>query len=229
MLGVEKSILYKALVMAISSKQRQKKLERKRKKKKGLLAKKNKDISVSQSKAANYASLPIYECLVPDALFEIGIGNVIVSRRTPTGNITFGAFLVDVFCLGVKSAFLTVVREFDYENKVKASLMMSDELQTFESIHPECAKKLVEGAMAYAKELGFSHHQDYENAKNIFGDIVSSNCPVKYKYGKDGKPFYIRGPNETMAEAKEIVNQLHQRCGEDGFDYLVILGEGSIP
>ena len=72
--------------MAISAKQRQKRLERKAKKRKQLLAKKNMDISLSKSKVASYSNQPIYECLAPDGLFEIGLGNVIVSRKAPKGN-----------------------------------------------------------------------------------------------------------------------------------------------
>jgi hypothetical protein len=211
--------------MAISAKQRQKKLERKAKKRKQLLAKKGVGIILSKSKAANYSNQPIHECLVPDGLFEIGLGNVIISRKAPKGNIAVSTFVVDIFCLGVKNALFRVLSEFDYDT-LKTSLMASHEDQALESIHPACARKLLEGAVAYAEELGFSCHPDYVNAKGIFGDIDPSSCPVKYTYGKDGKPFYIRGPNETMAEAQRIINQLYQRCGEGGFDYLMMIDEG---
>ncbi len=211
--------------MAISAKQRQKRLERKAKKRKQLLAKKNMNISLSKSKVASYSNQPIHECLAPDGLFEIGLGNVIVSRKAPKGNIAVSAFVVDVFCLGVKNALFRVLSEFDYDT-LKTSLMAAHEDQAFESIHPACARKLLEGAVAYAEELGFSCHPDYVNAKGTFGDIDPSGCPVKYTYGKDGKPFYIRGPNETMAEAQRIINQLYQRCGEGGFDYLMMIDEG---
>lgn len=211
--------------MANTAKQRQKKLERKAKRKRHILAKKNKGISLAKSIAASYSNQPIYECLVPDGLFEIGIGNLIVSRKAQNDNIAVSVFVVDVFCLGVKNVLFRVLSEVDYENKLKSSLMASHEGQAFESIHPACAKKLLEGAVTYAEKLGFSCHPDYKNAKDIFGDIDSSSCSVKYTYGKDGKPFYIRGPNETVIKAKKIVNQLHQRCGEGGFDYLVMLDE----
>lgn len=209
--------------MAISSKQRQKRLERKAKKKKSL--KINRSISLSKRKAARYSTCPIHECLVPHGLFEIGIGNVMVSRKPPNGNIAVSVFLVDIFCLGVKDAFFRVLKEGEYENKLIASLMESHEGQTFKSVDPSCARKLLEGAVAYAEELGFSHHPDHKNAKNIFGDIDSSNCPIKYTYGKDGKPFYVRGPSETVEKARQIVNHLNQRCGEGGFDYMVMLNE----
>jgi hypothetical protein len=219
--SLENYLLYGGLIMAISAKERQKKLERKAKKKKSM--KMNRPISLSKRKVASYSTHPIHECLVPDGLFEVGIGNVIVSRRVPNGNIAVSVFLVDIFCLGVKDAFFRVLSEGEYENRFKASLMESHEGQTFKSVDPSCARKLLEGAVAYAEELGFSYHPEHKNAKNIFGDIDSSNCPIKYTYGQDGKPFYVRGPNETVEKARQIVNHLNQRCGEGGFDYMVML------
>lgn len=210
--------------MVISAKERQKKLERKAKKKKKSI-KMTRPISLSKRKAASYSTFPIHECLIPDGLFEIGIGNIIVSRRVPKGNIAVSVFIVDMFCLGVKDAFFRVLSEAEYENRFKVSLMESHEGQTFRSVDPSCARKLLEGAVAYAEELGFSYHPDYKNARNIFGDVASSDCPIKYTYGKGGKPFYIRGPNETVEKARQIVNHLHQRCGEGGFDYMVMLNE----
>jgi hypothetical protein len=69
-------------------------------------------------------------------------------------------FVVDVFCLGVKNALFRVLSEFDYDT-LKTSLMASHEDQAFESIHPACARKLVEGAVAYAEELSFSCHFEF--------------------------------------------------------------------
>ena len=91
---------------------------------------------------------------------------------------------------------------------------------------PECLRKLIEGAVAYAAEVGFSYHPDYENAKGIFGDIDSSSCSESFTYGKDGKPFYMRGPYETRAQAQRIVEQLHEHCGEGGYHFLIELEPG---
>jgi hypothetical protein len=210
--------------MALSAKQRQKKLERKNKKRKQ--HRKYPGASrLLRDKAENYTRFPIHECLVPDGLFETGLGNVIVTRQTQQGTIAISAFVVDVYCLGVKNALFKVSNEYDYEHTIKPRLIQSHEGQYFESLHQACAKKLIEGAIHYAEELGFSPHRDYHNAKNIFGDIDASVCPVKYTYGKDGKPFYIRGPNESSNQASKIIDQLHTRCGEGNYNYLVTLDE----
>jgi len=211
--------------MAISEKQRQKKLAKKNRKRK--LTKSLLNIADQQKlSSSSYAGFPIHECFVPNTLFEIGIGYVIVTRKTPTGLIAISAFVVDVYCLGVKNALFKVSNEFEYENTIKPQLMGSNEETEFENIHQNCARKLVEGAVLYAEELGFPPHRDYKQAQKLFGDIDVNSCPVKYTYGKDGKPLYIRGPNESTSQAKQIVDKLSRKCGEGNFDYLLMPDDG---
>ena len=211
--------------MVLSAKQRQKKMEKKNKKRK-IHRRFAGAGNISRDKAANFAKFPFHECLGPSGLFETGLGYVIVTRRTQEGTIAISAFVVDVFCLGLKNALFKVSSEYAYEHTIRPRLVESHEGQEFESLHPSCAKKLIEGAIHYAEELGFSPHRDYRDAKGIFGDTDASVCPVKYNYGKDGKPFYIRGPNESLSQARKIVDQLHRRCGAKNYDYLVDVTEG---
>ena len=56
--------------------------------------------------------------------------------------------------------------------------------------------------------------------KEIFGDIDASVCPVKYIYGKDGKPFYMNGPYESPADVQKIINTLTEKSGVNGFNTL---------
>jgi len=210
--------------MAISEQRSQKKLQQKKKKRK-LLGKAARASLTSGHKALSYSKFPIHECLVPEGLFETGLGTVIWTRRTPHGSIAISAFIVDVFCLGVKNALFNISNERDYESTVKPRLTMTHGDQTFQNIHPSCARKLIEGAISYAEKLGFSPHRDYQNAKGIFGDIDSQACPTRFTYGSDGKPFYMRGPNESISQAKRIVDQLQRKCGEGNFHYLTGVDE----
>ena len=212
--------------MAISERQRQKKLAEKARKRKRSVEKRKHDVSLFKAKASAYAIFPIHECLIPDNFFEVGLGSVIVSRKAPDGRIALSAFVVDIYCLGVKNAFFKLVSESEYDLKYKMSMIAAHEGATFKPVSPECVRKLIEGAVAYAAELGFSYHPDYENAKGIFGDIDSSSCSESFTYGKDGKPFYVQGPYETRAQAQRIVEQLHEHCGEGGYHFLIELEPG---
>jgi hypothetical protein len=211
--------------MALSEKQRQKKVERRSKKRK----QNQKSFSASLllgSDAASYARFPLYECLAPSGLFDIGIGSLIVARDALDGNVALSSFLVDVYCLGVKDAMFTLVDKLEYERSIKDRFMESQPGQHYERVHGACAKKLIEGAVSYAEGWGFSPHRDYHKARKLFGDVDSMACPVKYTYGSNGKPFYIRGPSESHAKAQMIIERLHRLCGEGGYRYLISVGEG---
>ena len=211
--------------MTLRERQRQKKLEKKKKKRQ--LSKKTGSMGFgARIAAASYAKYPIYEWLVPSGLFETGLGTIIATRRPPSGEIAVSAFVVDVFCLGVKNALFKVAGEEAYHNTIKPRLVETHEGQHFENTHPSCVRKIIEGAVDYADELGFSPHPDYNSAKVIFGDIDAGVCPVKYVFGQEGMPMYIRGPNETINQAKKIVDQLDKRCGEGNYHYLLSFDDG---
>jgi hypothetical protein len=48
------------------------------------------------------ASAPIHTCLVNDALFESGNGTLILVRGAADGRMAMAAFMLDVYCAGVK-------------------------------------------------------------------------------------------------------------------------------
>jgi hypothetical protein len=167
---------------------------------------------------------PIHECFVADNLFSSGIGELVVARRTPNGDIALSAFVLDVFCLGVKNAMFLVMPENEYEHKFKAGMAVSAS-RGFEKLHQANAKKLLDDLVKYSKELGFTPHPDYKNAYDIFGNIDASVSPEKYTFGKDGKPFYMNGPYESETDIERILNTLTKSCGADGFDILLRLGD----
>ena len=76
--------------------------------------------------------------------------------------------------------------------------------------------------MDYAESLGFAAHRDYRDAQGIFGDVAPGDCPETFQFGQNGNPFYIRGPKESLPQARQIVERLRRRCGEGGYEYLVM-------
>jgi hypothetical protein len=207
--------------MALDARKRQQKLAKKAAKRKAVLATKKyvgQDESflahVGQTRPA--ADAPIHECLMAERLFDLGLGSVIVSRRLPNGFIGAAVFLVDVFCLGIKDAFYSRLSPAAYAQRL-AHL----QYETFQPIEPACARKLVEEAEAYARDLGFPPHPDYQRARQIFGDLEATACPEHFIFGKDGKPFFMSGPSDTPARCRRILDTLTQRCGPDGFHFMV--------
>jgi hypothetical protein len=160
---------------------------------------------------------PIHEALVPAGLFERGIGNLLFSRSLPDGRLGVAQFLLDIFCLGAKNAFVAVVSRNEYALRMRKP--GSGEI--LQPIEAACFRKLVEGSVAYAGNLGLRPHADYALASQIFADVNSAECSTSFEYGKDGKPFYCSGPNETEEDIEAVLDCLTQRVGSGNFDYLV--------
>lgn len=164
-----------------------------------------------------------HEALWPKALFENGIGWVIVARFKSAGQrVEAGVFLVDVCCLGVKRAFYETCDRHDYLERIRGHYEADDFM---DSVQPCCARKLIEQANHYARALGFSPHADYKKAARVFGGIRADQCHRDFTFGREGKPFYCRGPRETEEQATRIVRQLEQRCGAGNFHFLIELGD----
>jgi hypothetical protein len=160
---------------------------------------------------------PIHRALVSQAIFEQGIGDVVVSRTLQDGRIALACVLIDLYCLGVKDAFLRVVSPSGYDELVAHAA----EAQRFEEVTPAYARKLIDDAIDYADSLGFEPHEDYDDAVAVIEPIDSTPCDAQFTFGKDGKPFYVNGPNHNASKTRAIMLHLIERCGPDGFDYLI--------
>lgn len=212
--------------MAIDQKKRQKRLVRKKSKRKAILSSKKKNISfgekISRKKAIIIAKTsPIIDCLIRKDIFTGGIGTAIVSREMSNNRLGIGVFLLDVWCLGVKNTYFSVLSEDEYADRIKEISVH----ETLENIHPSCVRKLIEQCVEFSNGLGFMPHKEFKFSRQLLTDIDPTVCPIKYTFGKDGKPFYISGPNENLNQSKRIINSLLQNCGEGNFDYLMSVSE----
>lgn len=204
----------------------QKKLEKKAAKRKAharqLAQRQNMSFSQRLGAADRF---PLVHCTVnKEALDKEGIGWVCVSRELPNGSIANALFLVDRYCLGVKDAIAQVISRFVYEDKVVRKLHRSG-MMAAQTWDLAAARKLVEGAVAYAAQFGFKPHADYEEALTVFGSADSAACTETFEYGKDGKPFYISGPNDSLARIQQVSNALERQLGPGGYGSVAVLEE----
>jgi len=209
--------------MGIDPRKRQKKLEKQKAKKKA----EQKEIARRESQGmpvrlAAASGAPILHCCYLKALWEVGIGNVLISRQLSSGNVAFVVFLVDAYCLGVKDLFLNILPRAVYDKKIYDHLLGRGPVQ---HVKPEYIRKLVEDAVEYARALDLPPHADYRVGKLIFGDISAAACPEHFEFGKNGKPFFFAGPHDHAARCREIIHTLNRVCGPDGFHFAVPLDE----
>jgi hypothetical protein len=137
-------------------------------------------------------------------LWTGGLGSLVLARQESEGWLVFGVYLVDVYCLGVKNAFWRPGIRQDLDELIRRV----DMSQKTVPIEPACLVKIVTGAVEYARSFGFPPHPDYHHASMLFEGIDPSTCPKEFTFGKDGKPFYMRGPNESLAQAELIVSRV---------------------
>ena len=207
--------------MGISESKRQQQLAKKKKKRKAKLATSTSKLGKAANQlrmAQQAAALPIQDCLLPEEIFEeSGIGSVVISRIKENGNVAVSVILLDVYCLGAKNALFHVLPPADYQELLRHI----GTHETLKPAPPACARKLVEDCIGYARDLGFEPHADYEIARQLFGDIEAGDCTETYEFGKDGKPFYVAGPNDSAKKMARIVETLSKNCGEGNFNYLL--------
>ncbi len=130
--------------------------------------------------------------------------------------MVLAVYLVDVYCLGVKNAFWRAGTQADREGIVHRL----EQVGSISATTPAAVAKIVKGAVDYAASFGFAPHPDYHHAAMLLEGIDPSTCPTEFTFGLDGKPFYVRGPNESLAEAEFIA----QRIQEYGGEFMVAVG-----
>jgi hypothetical protein len=206
-----------------SAKRRQKKLQRQTAKRK---AKQRAVVAAPKGRRTQLrasASWSLHECLLTKAWQDTSeIVQILVSRRSPAGQVAIGAFLVDLGCLGVKAAF---GRLLDTEKEYKELRDNMESRQKMIKADPNLAAKIIREAIAYAKDLGFRPDPDYRDAMLVLGDVDPDACDEPIPLGKEGKPFFIPGPEDKV---NLIMAKLTRKLGPDGFHFKVFGDEDTI-
>jgi hypothetical protein len=163
---------------------------------------------------------PIYECWINQEWQESGLATILISRRQPNGNLIFGGFLVDIFCLGVKNVLYNAnLSEDEYREALLPEYFL---VQTPEPCSVELAHAIIYGGIDYAAQFGFKPDRDFEMGSSVLeerGTVAPPREPVTF--GRDGKPFYVNGPNDNP---RAILARLEKNPGPGNYDYSVSVG-----
>src|SRR5262249_20054527 len=135
------------------------------------------------AKVLRAAQAPIRHCLVPESLFDSGLGTVILARGNTPYYLAVGGFLVDAWCRGVKDTF------FHSANAEAFDMMMArmDATTPIASVDPSYARKLLRDAAAWAASVGFAPHRDFAAIERLFGDLRADACDATFQFGGEGK------------------------------------------
>lgn len=165
-------------------------------------------------------ALPIGPCYINTNWRDSGKAMITVTRVHINGNITFGAFLVDLYCLGVKEAFWDFNRHpADFEKYIDGQqngnpygirVMRTD----YVLVH-----NIIYGAVEYAGEIGFYPHRSFEPAKYILEEDDEHVKLINIEFGYKGKPFYISSP-VNPAEKNRVLAHLNNKLGPGNFNFI---------
>ncbi len=162
---------------------------------------------------------PVEGCWIRRDWQESGLAVIVLARRQPNGNLLFGNYLVDYYCLGLKDTFFNadippgefkqslLPRMFQGEKPLEISLALAHEI--------------IYGAIEYAARFGFKPQRDFRNSQFILDPVDAHPRSGQVEFGKDGKPLFINGPYDNV---DRILQQLRNTAGDGNFDYLAMLG-----
>jgi len=167
---------------------------------------------------AQTRSWPLYEIyLAQEWDKEGGLAGALVARRSPQGKFAAGSVLVDLACLGVKSAHAAIFKtRQDYEAKMRRRVLAT---QPMRPADPNLVAKIIMVGMAYAAQFGFSPDPSYRQVMLLLHDADPDACDVHVPTGgPEGKPFFVSGPYDNVPL---IMSRLTQAVGPGGFHYLI--------
>jgi hypothetical protein len=160
---------------------------------------------------------PIQRCLLQEHLFENGMGVLVLARGLSPTRVTMASFLLDVYCLGIKNVIFRALEasEFAYFiTKMEAT-------SPFVAMDQCDARKLLRDLALWAQSMGIAPHRDFAAAERLFGDVPWETSAATFQFGRDGKPLYVAGPDDSPVQIRRRLDDLRNRLGDDGFHYIV--------
>ncbi len=165
-------------------------------------------------------SYPIEGCWVQQGWDEGGLAVVVIARRQPNGNLVFGNYLVDYYCLGVKDTYFNAdIPRSEFQNDALPTMYRAAGKPI--KISPDLAHEIIYGSIEYAKQFDFRPHRDFAQSQPILDPPDAHPRTGKVKFGKDGKPFFISGPHDNV---DAIMRQLARTAGEGNYHFLTQIG-----
>jgi len=207
-----------------------------RKRQKALMKQRSKHKAAAQYKAQQQAltpssskailrharNYPLYECLISDNWNKKetgGLVEVLVARQQPDGDICFGLYLIDTYCLGVKNTFANAgFSRSRYINEVRNRIFRAGKPV---ECSIELAHQMIYQSIEYAEQFGFEPQKDFTLSQYLLAQRGELEEPYKLTFGKDGKPLFISGPYDNVAR---IMRQLDKTAGPGNYDFVTRLG-----
>lgn len=164
--------------------------------------------------------LPIYECLISESWEDTGMTPIIVARKHVNGNLSWGGYLVDTFCLGIKNTLYMFNESEEVYESFKEAFSEDFDMEACDYV---LVHNVIYGAIEYAEDYGFKPHKEFDISKYALEEDDERVELMELEFGFDGKPCYFSGPDEDQAEIERIIATLERTAGEG--NYTIFLGD----
>ena len=165
------------------------------------------------------AGWPVFECLVSECWRDTTtLTEILIAKEPPFGGIVACVFLVDLGCLGPKNGFVTQFRTIEEYKTIFRTMMTGRNPKI--STDYALAVKIIRESIRYARDLGFDVPQTVQKTLSALGSLnVASKCHEEIPLGgKDGRPFYMCGPQDDI---NKIMDILVRKCGHGNFTFTI--------
>lgn len=166
---------------------------------------------------------PILECLINDNWDTEeggGFAQIVIARQQPDGDIAFGVYLVDMYCLGLKSTFCNAGFSLSkYRNEIASKMIREAKPKR---CPPELVHQIIYQGIDYAAQFGFKPDRDFKWSHYLLEERGTLEEPYKLTFGKDGKPLFVSGPYDNV---DVIIRRLEKYAGPGNYDYMIFTGD----
>ena len=161
--------------------------------------------------------LTIDKCYITNGWQEAGIATVIVTRRHTNGRLTFGSYLVDLYCLGVKdTTYHFNVTQEQLDNIIEQSWSMGMEMTPCRYV---VAHNVIYGAVEFAGDYGFRAHKDFGISQFILEEDDEHVELIEYDFGLHGKPCVMVDDDDPQTR---VIAQLERTVGKGNYDVIYV-------
>ncbi len=168
------------------------------------------------------AKWPVHEVLLSRGWDqEAALITILIARRSLiTNKVAAGLFLVDLACLGVKSAQVKLFAgPAEYNAGLRAHAL---KIQPMAPAEFNLVAKIIATGLEYAANFGFRPDPVFGQAQHLLGGANPAACATPVPTGgPEGKPLFVSGPHD---DARRIVDQLTRTVGAGNFHYMVQVG-----
>lgn len=160
-------------------------------------------------------SLPIYKCYVGDNEGNSREKAVLVIRQHAGGTFTYGGYLLDCWCVGVKDTFWDFsVRDYELDDLVSRF----EKHMNLREVSYEEAHNWVYGAADWATNAGIEPCKDFALTQYILQPDDDEVELIEYDFGLDGE--YVLEAKDQQ-EANKYIPALKRTLGEGNFKVII--------